>query len=200
MKLAFLDLASRKSGFCVGRGDALPLAGAWLWPSFDLAPDDPKNDSWDYGGMLDALYEDVCRLIDCHEPEMIGYEEPILVSGGRGRDRRPGEYGDKLVNLRKLYPLGPFVEWVCLRRGVRCVEVDLRSIKKELAGFGGADKNDMVAAAEKLGIVLPKTKAAGREDAADAAGGWLYLLRLYGEKTFSQEWDRRLWGRRPTLL
>lgn len=198
MKLAFLDLASRKSGYCVGRGDTLPTAGAWLWPSFDLAPDDPKDDSWDYGSMLDALYEDLNRLLDCHEPEMVGYEEPILVSGGQ--NRRPGQYGDKLVNLRKLYPLGPFVEWVCKRRGIRCVEVDLRSIKRELAGFAAAGKNDMIAAAEKLGIALPETKAAGREDAADAAGGWLYLLRLYGDRQLSQEWDRRLWSRRPTLL
>lgn len=180
MRMAFLDLATRTSGWCVGGGDNLPAVGAWPWPQVGQA----------YGELLDHFERDLSVLISTQAPEIIGYESPIKTQR------------DDLERLRKLYSLGCFLEFVCHRRGIRCVEVDLRTIKKELGGSSKADKGSMVAAAEKVGLGerLPKTKAAGREDAADAFGGWLVLVRLYASRDISAKWDRALWGSRTALL
>ncbi len=70
-------------------------------------------------------------------------------------------------------------------------------MKKELAGFGSADKSDMVAAALKVGLQLPPGKAA--EDAADGFGAWLVGVRLFCRE-YAADWDRRLWSSRGRLL
>lgn len=143
----------------------------------------------DLGHMLDQMDLALAAHIERFRPEAVVYEAPILVF-------RPGRH-DTLRPLRKLYNLGGHLEWVCRRRGISCHEVTVKEVKKALAGFGAAEKADMVAAAEKIGLTLPPGK--GREDAADAFGAWLLLLRAKS-RTNSERFDRALYGRRGALL
>lgn len=177
-KILALDLATIRTGYCVGDGRSTPVCGAWIFPH---VADDL--------GALALAYEDyLTAIMDAHRPDLVVYESPILV-GSR----------DRLIVVRKLYGLGWGTELVCARRGVPCMEAGLRRIKKELAGFSGAAKDDMVAAAVKLGIALPTTKAAGREDAADSVGAWLLGLR-YADRATSALWDAKLWSSRGAML
>lgn len=133
-------------------------------------------------------------MLDRFEPEWLVYEAPILVHKSKHSQRN-----DKLEDVARMLALTGHVELVCYRRGIECRKVDLRKVKKELAGFGGADKDDMVAAAEKLGLRLPKTPQRAREDASDAFGAWLLLLRAR-YPSLSARFDSALYGRRGALL
>jgi hypothetical protein len=183
-----LDLATRKTGYCVGDGTSVPVAGAWLFPQVGAQ----------YGRLGAMLWEQL-NLTETRFPdlELVVVEAPIMTAR------------DKLDTVRKLYGVSFMVEtWCSLRSQARiragldpidCRESDLRRIKRDLAGFSGADKNDMVAAALKVGIELPKTKDAGREDAADAFGAWLGGIRAM-DRRLASEWDRRLWRSRGATL
>lgn len=163
-------------GFCYGTGETLPTCGAWR---FEQCGDD-------LGEMLVKINGELSTVIYHRKVEVAAYEAPILT-----------RY-DKLGPLRKTYSLGAHLEFVCKQANVPCFEVDLRAVKKELAGFAAADKDDMVAAAEKLGVHLPATDAAGRKDAADALGVWLLLLRSRSPR-LSARFDAALWGSRGGL-
>lgn len=136
--------------------------------------------------MLDQLDKALASHIELYRPGALVYEAPILVPNR-----------DNLLKLRKLYNLGGHVEFVCRRRGIECSEVTVDDVKKALAGFSAAGKLDMVAAAEKIGLTLPAGKK--REDAADAFGAWLLLLRHHSRPN-ADRFDRALWGRRGVLL
>jgi len=173
-----LDLATIKSGYCYGDGLTTPTAGAWTFPHVGE----------DLGWLACELEDVLTAHIERERPVLVNYESPILVSG---RDRP--------IVLRKLYGMGMEVERICRRKGIECREAGLRKIKKELAGFSGAGKTDMVFAAERIGVQLPATLAAGREDAADATGAWLLAMRDH-DKTISAQWDRRLYAARGALI
>lgn len=175
--LAAFDPGTRRLGWTVGDGFDLPTSSAWR---FEQCGDD-------LGLMLHQIDEKLCDFLDEHRPEAVAYESPILT------------HFDKLQSVRKTFSLGAHIEFVCHRRDIPCFEVDLRAVKKELAGIPGASKADMVYAAEKLGVVLPITLADGREDAADSLGVWLLLLRAKRPR-LSAEFDRVLWGARGALL
>lgn len=133
-------------------------------------------------------------LLDRFEPEWLVYEAPILVHKSRHSQRN-----DKLEDVARTLAMTGHVEWVCYQRGIECRRVDLRKVKKELAGFGDADKDDMVAAAEKIGLKLPPSPKRAREDSADAFGAWLLLLRAR-YPSLSARFDSALWGRRGALI
>lgn len=183
-----LDLASRLSGWCCGDGAQIPECGAWEFPKID----------GDYGLLL-ATLDDYLNI--AHQRfgfQAVSYEAPILIARGRNGER----YGDDLGKLRLLYPMGAFVEYWCRRHDVECWEVTIQEIKKEVTGNVHAAKDDMVAMARKCGLALPEGSYEGRvraEDAADAWGAWLLLLR-YLDKGRSSEWDRRIWTPRGALL
>lgn len=180
-----LDLATRLNGWCAGDGASIPSAGAFLLPQVEE----------DIGRMLCQLDDEIAALIDWHKPTLVIFEAPILPSRGR---KGNSVMGSTLVR-RKLMNLTGHVEFMCTRRGIECREADVQRIKRELAGFASADKRDMVAAAQKVGIELPITKAAGQEDAADAFGAWLLGLR-YKDGALSARWDSKLYGSRGALL
>ena len=180
-----LDLATRLTGWCAGDGLSVPTAGA-----FDL----PQCGD-DIGMMLDLLDHNIAGLLNRFEPGLVVFEAPILPSGGKGG---AAVMGTTMVR-RKLFNLSGHVEFMCTRLGVPCIEEDVFKIKKELAGFAGAQKDDMVAAAQKVGIVLPASKTAGQEDAADAFGAWLLGLRKV-DRAASANWDRVLHSSRGALL
>lgn len=185
-----LDLGSRSTGWCCGAGAGNPEVGAW---SIDAHGDDGAPD---YGKML-AQLEDYLHTAHLRFGfTTVAYEAPILVTSRFVKDGET-RYGDNLNKLRLLYPLGAFVEWFCHRRGIDCFEVTIQAIKKEVTGNHLAVKDDMVAIAQKVGLDLPRNKTA--EDAADAFGAWLLLLRAF-DKTASAEWDRRIWTPKGALL
>lgn len=173
-----LDLATRKTGWCAGDGASVPVAGAWLFNQVGEA----------YGRLGAAMWFNLDSMaLRYPDLELVLVEAPIL---------KPG---DKLDTLRKLYGMSFTVETWCALRGIRCAEAGVKRIKKELAGLSHASKTEMVVAAEKCGVVLPPTKADGKEDAADAFGGWLIGLRAINRPA-SAQWDRRLWSSRNTNL
>jgi len=133
-------------------------------------------------------------MIERFRPERLVFEAPILVHKSRHSKRN-----DRLADVARTLAMTGHVEFVCFRRGIDCSAVDLREVKKELAGFGGADKDDMVAAAEKIGLRLPASPKRSREDASDAFGAWLLLLRATSS-SLSARFDTALWGRRGALL
>jgi len=183
-----LDLATRKTGYCVGDGGSTPVADAWLFEQVGA----------DYGRLGAALWFNLDSMaLRYPDLALVVVEAPIMTKK------------DRLDTVRKLYGISFVVETWCnlySQRRVRaggdplpCKEAGLRQIKKELAGRSGAEKYEMVAAALKCGVALPATLDAGREDAADAFGGWLMGLRSIN-RTASAEWDRRLWSSRSTAI
>lgn len=172
-----LDPGTRRMGYCYGTGEDLPTAGAWR---FDQCGDQ-------LGKMLHVIGGELKGLIAREGVDELAYEGPI---------KKPY---DALMALRKTFSLGAHIEFVAYQCGLPYSEVNIKGVKKELAGFAQADKTDMIYAAEKLGVGLPLTKAEGREDAADALGVWLMLLRARN-KRLSGEFDRRLWSARGALL
>jgi Holliday junction resolvasome RuvABC endonuclease subunit len=174
------------NGWCAGDGAAVPLANAFLLPKCEE----------DIGEMLCRLDEEIAALIEWHKPDLVIFEAPILPSGG---NRKGQTVMGKTIVRRKLMNLSGHVEFMCKTRKIECKEVEVRQIKRELAGFAQAEKSDMVVAALRAGIDLPATKAAGQEDAADAFGAWLLGLR-YANRALSSRWDSRLYGGRGSLL
>lgn len=185
-----LDLASRLTGWCAGDGRQVPQCGAWAFPKVD----------GDYGLLLCTLEDYLNAAHARFAFQALAYEAPILITRGRrGADPfQERTFGDTLAKLRLLYPLGAFVEWWCRRRGVECFEVTVSDIKREVTGNRHAEKQDLIAIAEKCGLQLP-SPSQGADDAADAFGAWLLLLRAF-DKTLSAEWDRRIWTPRGALL
>jgi Holliday junction resolvasome RuvABC endonuclease subunit len=168
-----LDPGSQRMGWCVGDGTKIPDAGAWR---FDQAGDD-------LGLMLRQLHNCLVPLIRERGVTAVCYEKPILMRH------------DTLGRLRKTLNLGGHIEYVCDALAIPCSEVTAQDVKRELGGKAFAGKDAMVAAAQQLGVALPVAKADGREDAADALGVWLLLLRNRS-RDLSWQFDQALWGRR----
>jgi Holliday junction resolvasome RuvABC endonuclease subunit len=182
-----LDTSSRKNGYCAGDGTTIPVASAFILDQHEE----------DIGAMLEQFDANVSLLFQRFQPTVCVFESPILPSGGGKGDKGP-VMGSTLTR-RKLFNVAGHFEWMCHTRGIPCGEEEARTIKKELAGSRKADKEDMVAAALKCGIVLPPTQAAGMEDAADAFGLWLIGLRKTNRE-LSARWDRLLYSSRGALL
>lgn len=188
MIIAGLDLATRLTGWCVGDPDAhLPKASAWRWPQAGE----------DYGLLAALLRADLTRLIADHRPDYLVYEAPILIVKGR---KGAKTHTDKLSTLRPLYILGGIVELVCRDLKVECEEATVREIKVELTGNPHAEKEDMVAAAVKVGLELPAALADGRYDAADAFGAWKVGVRCRAGHVALARWDQRVFRARGALL
>lgn len=162
-----LDLSSLINGYCVGDGDQIPLANAWFFPDV----------GGDLGKLIDLLDKAFLALVEEHRITEVVYEAPIL------------KRHDTLLKLRKLYSIGPHIEWRCRQKGIRCQEEDLRTLKKVLTGNHAAEKEDMVAAATRVGLYLPIGH--GEKDAADAFAAWLCLLRARDRDLFAR-WDQLL--------
>lgn len=198
MRILALDLASKLSGWCCGDGRQVPLVGEWTFPDIR-----DEEGACDYGKLLAALEDYLDGAFRTFDPEVVGFEAPLLIT--RGRRRAAGAFdpederafGDTLGKLRLLYPMPAFVEWYCFRRSVPCHEVSVGDIKAEVTGDRYAEKDELVQIARRCGLILPAGD--GARDATDAWGGWLILLRAYSPE-LSAEWDTRIWTSRGALL
>lgn len=189
MNLSAFDPASRLFGWAAGDGTSNPAVGAWSY----------NHVGEDIGLLLHLVDRDLNAHIDEYAPDAVAYESPILVIGAKRKDPKTGKvytHTDKLPKIRRLYNLGGHIEFVCRRRDILCFEVSLFDMKRELAGMAHADKETMVAVAEKIGIALPEI---GKEDAADALAAWLLLLRKFSP-ALSARFDAKIWGARGALL
>lgn len=191
MVIGGFDLAPRKCGWCFGDGSAIPTAGAFRLLN--------KLDD-DLGRMLEEFRVATDHLLDRYRPGVVMIEKPILPGSGEFKHQVMGS----LLQRRAQFCMGPFLEWMCLRRGIICQEADPSWVKAALGvsrkdGDSKAQKRAMVAAAEKLGIRLPKTLDDGREDAADAVGCWKVGVRYHAPQ-FLPAWDRKVFAPRGALI
>jgi Holliday junction resolvasome RuvABC endonuclease subunit len=168
-----LDQGINRTGYCVGAGDELPRAGAFRFEG--IHPDDL--------GELAARYRiGVRSLIHEYRVSHVIYEAPFLA-----------RYRDRFIDVRRRAVIDGILEEMAYDMGLVCAEEPYGVVKRALAGFAGADKDDMVAAALKMGVELPKAKADGREDAADAVGVWLVGIQAWARR-HQQQWDRVLYS------
>lgn len=172
-------------GWTAGDGSQLPGCGAWPFE---------RPQPHEIGLLIDLFDRQLNLMIDRFRPEALAFEKPILVHKSKWTERN-----DRLEDVSRTLAMTGHVEFVCHRRGIDCYQVDLRDVKKELAGFSAADKDDMIAAALKVGLALPASPKRAREDAADAFGVWLLLLRRFSP-LLSQRFDSALWGSRGLLF
>lgn len=175
--ISTFDPGTIRMGWASGIGARLPTCGAWRFP---FVGDD-------YGQMMDWIDVALHEHIERYRPDEIGYESPILLPH------------DKLQALCKTLSIGTHIAFVARRRGIACSRWSAKEGKESLAGNKSASKEDMVYSAIKLGVALPETKADGREDAADALGGWLVLL-LRRCPSMTVKFDQALWSSRKSVL
>lgn len=180
---AFFDLSPHFAGWCIGSGEDLPVADAYKF-------DDHGDDD------LGALGAELWHLLDTLHQRFgfttVGYEKPILVVGKRSQDGASFRT-DKLVDLRRIYGLGLLLETWCALHDIPCGEETVQAVKKAATGNQHADKKDVAAAMERIGIELPKTPAAGRFDAGDAAAGWVLSVRAWNP--WCDRWEKALRSR-----
>lgn len=187
------DLATA-SGLCFGRPDQTPVVKALRAPVTGE----------DYG-LFGAYYWRAFRSVlaplaaDLRPGEriLVNLEAPILPRPKWNKAEGRMEGQTQLATTRKLHSLGVLLETVCtLMREDEGVPVDvyechLTTLKKELAGHGGAAKADMVFVARRAGIVLPPGKDA--EDCADGFAAWILAMRLHARE-HQPMWDKRIWS------
>lgn len=142
-RILTLDLATR-TGWCCGSPDESPRYGTKVLPSTGE----------DIGRFAAAYNEWLLDMIALENPGLVVFEAPILAGK------------TNLTTARKLTGLAWHTEFVCNLRQIRCAEHHLQQVKKFFTGNGRADKDDMVAAARRLGFD-PKD-----DNAADAIGLW----------------------------
>lgn len=149
--------------------------------------------------MMQQVSQTVGVHLDTYRPVECAYEAPILIFNQRYKDSQGvwRKRNDNLGTLRKTLPIGARIEELCLDRGIPCHEDSVQAVKKELGGHRSAEKSEMVFAAKKLGVTLPV--GPGEEDAADALGLWLVLLRKRDRK-LSVKFDQALYGGRANAL
>lgn len=144
-----LDLATC-TGFCHGRGDALPMVGHVRLP---VTHDE-------VGPYLDVFERWIIQKVELVAPELVVFEAPIH------------RQFDRAIITRKLHALPGVAEMVCWRRGIDVRQVAPTTAKKALTGRGNADKNSMAHHARAYGLTIKVS------DEADAFAVWLVAFRI----------------------
>lgn len=193
MILVGADLATT-TGWCYGRPDETPQAFAVRGPS-------GGDDYGPYAAFYMDFFENQLQRLAAGcgfgQPIKVCYESPILPQPVYDPEKRRVVARTSIATTRRLHFLGPLLEGVCLRTcdrtgvAIEVVECQIQKIKRELAGFSGAAKSDMVFAARRAGIVLPAGEEA--KDAADAFGAWITAQREFAPQ-HTPMWDRRLFA------
>lgn len=146
--LVFLDLATNL-GWASGPPSGNPRFGTKTLPSTGA----------EVGRFLAAYDEWLNDFIALEDPALVAYEAPILSAGKTG-----------VSTARKLMGLASHTEFVCHNRSIRVFEANLMTVKKRFAGSGKAQKEDMIAVAQRYGWNVRT------EHEADACGGWAFAV------------------------
>jgi Holliday junction resolvasome RuvABC endonuclease subunit len=161
------------TGWAVDRpAGGVPLAG-----SFRCDRDDDPDA---FGDSFVKFEEKVGDLIGAHSPDLVVFEEPMVVRGNNVRTTAQ--------TIRLLFGYAAIIELVASRRGVECKEVNNKTWKAHFAGNGGATKPEVGLRCSLLGWNYPDY------DAADALGLWAYVKASMDPK-FSYQ-TTPLYGRR----
>ena len=125
---------------------------------------------------LRIIFDELCVVIDCHQPEQVAIEEVFM--------------GKNASSALKLGQARGAAMVACLSFGLDLSEYSARKVKQAVVGAGAADKtqvNHMVKALLKIKDNLP-------EDAADAlavaichANTQASLVKMAGAKSFSKK-------------
>lgn len=171
------DLGPNLCGWAAGDGSRKPVAGAF------------KLEEGEDLGELGVEFRNHVLAVHrrFHATHWI-VEAPLVIP------RR-----DKLITLRQQYGLSMLLMTLGVSLGVVRRFVDHEEIKRDWAGDPKADKDDMIRMCDRVGITLPKTKAAGKADAADAVGAWKVGVRLYARQHLAR-WDQALYRRQGALV
>lgn len=170
MLLGF-DLSPGLCGWCAGDGAEVPLAGAF-------ALTDSKQD---YGVLGAQFQSEVMALHRRFPAEAWGIERPLLIPMRDSRHTLIRNYGVFFLLCT-----------LAAKLDIQCRHFDVSEVKLEM-GSRKLDKAGMIRMALRLGIALPKTTAAGRDDAADAAGVWKCMVRHFAKRHLSK-WDTALYS------
>jgi crossover junction endodeoxyribonuclease RuvC len=146
--IAFLDLATN-IGVAVGPPNGDPRFWTKTLPS--TGPE--------IGKFLAAYDEWLNDLITVEGPAIVAYEAPIMAAGKTA-----------ISTARKLMGLASHTELVCHRRSIFVFEANLMTVKKQFAGSGKAQKEDMIHTANRYGWKVRT------EHEADACGGWAFTV------------------------
>lgn len=170
------DLATRLCGWCAGEGDRIPTAGAFeLFDRKELGP-------------LGAEFQGNVMRIHRRFPATHWFIEwPLLTPH------------DALWTLQRLYGVSFLLFTLAEKLGVVAEGVDYDEAKREFGGKRTSTKDHMVFVARKMGVVLPETKDAGQEDAADATAVWKVGIRRVA-KHHIQGLDQAIYSGRRVLL
>lgn len=143
-----LDLATM-TGECWGPPDAVPTLGHNRLPS--TGPD--------VGKFLSEFRKWFVARLDVVCPDLVSFEAPIL------------HKVTQIATTRKLQGLAGVTEMICHEEGIACFEATTSEVKKQLAGHGRAEKEEMIAAARRYGL------SPSDDNEADAFGIWLATVR-----------------------
>lgn len=175
------DLATR-TGWCAGRPDEEPELGHFTLPETDK----------DVGAFLLPFRRRIVRQLEQIQPERVVFEQPIMPYPHVDWAKRKVSFKTNIWTTRKLQGLAGVLEMECAERQIPCCEVNVQDVKRALAGYGGADKADMMHVAKKCGL-KPKV-----HDEADAFGVYLVAVSLFHRK-HQQMWDKKIYGPRAAV-
>lgn len=180
-----LDLATC-TGWVEGDGSGIPDHGY-----LELPPPVDGDRGPAFSALRSFLVRRISKLQEKGLRVAVAFEQPLLprafLKGGKII------YPTNISATLMLQGLAAIAEQVAHEMGCECGHADVGTVKKALAGFGGADKDDMVFVARKVGLTIEK------HDTADAFGVWLAALPHY-HRHHSEAWDRRIWSSRGGLL
>lgn len=146
-RILALDLSVARTGYALAAPDEQSLRfGSNALPSTGE----------DIGKLLVAFDEWLKVKIAGEDIGLIVFEAPIL---------RPGR--THITTARKLMNLAGHVEFVCSAQGIRCVEQNISTNKKDFTGNGRAEKEDMILMARRYGWDVKNS------DEADACALWM---------------------------
>lgn len=139
MRVLSLDLAAR-TGFAIADSGKIVDSGDWLLEG-------------DRAARYDALYRQIEGVLSQHGPRFMIYERPFARGAG----------------TRVLWGYAAIAELCAHRNGIASIDELPNSLKKWATGSGHADKDAMIAEAERRTGISPRGS-----DEADAV-----LLALY---------------------
>lgn len=182
------DLATKLNGWCAGDGSAIPIAGAFLLTRREV----PAELGCDFKSHVLSIHR-------AYPADFWAVEEPFFTPH------------DDRWTVQRLMGLWFLLHTLAGSLGIECASVDQGEVKAEWGGFAGKIKGESsaqrrrrhkqlaVEMAERMGIVLPSSEAAGKFDAADASGVWKWGLRKSKNPRW-QRWDMVVHGHRGALI
>ena len=163
-KILALDLGTQ-TGVALGDAGAPPaeiVCKTWQMP---------KGGGSDVGPFAASFMSQLKADLD--GVSIVIFEAPIMHMGSGGIDPATGKSkrrGFQPDVVRRFYGMAFAIEGVCAIKGIECYEATISSLKKEFAGNGRAEKEDMIISARRRGFPVKN------EHEADAVACWYHVI------------------------